>query len=115
MQPEVAKFTRILSYDRAGYGWSDLSSQPRTAEQAVSELRQLLKEAEIEPPYVLVGMSFSGLFTRLFAYNYPENESPQGVHIIADKSGHVIQLDDPELVIDVIRQVVEKVRCHSFP
>lgn len=72
VQPEVAKFTRILTYDRPGYGWSDASSEPRTAEQVVKELRQLLKEVEINPPYVLVGMSLSGLFTRLFAYHYPE-------------------------------------------
>ncbi|MBD2095530.1 alpha/beta hydrolase, partial [Trichocoleus sp. FACHB-591] len=72
VQPEVAKFTRVLTYDRAGYGWSDLSSEPRTAEQVVSELRQLLQKAEIEPPYVLVGMSLSGLFSRFFAYHYPE-------------------------------------------
>lgn len=258
VQPEVAKFTRILTYDRAGYGWSDLSSEPRTSEQVISELRQLLRKVEIEPPYVLVGMSLSGLFSRSFAYNYPEevvgmllvdvahekmyekaptewvefnkrleellirvfpflgriglfrllvtfdylplaaglfqkfppsvqplakaiysqtnfweafsqesvalsismnqveqarktkpfpeiplivlssgkpdfgitqevlqtlqelhtdlaNESPQGVHIVAHKSGHVIQLDDPELVINAIRQVVEKVRCSSTP
>ncbi|WP_129590207.1 alpha/beta fold hydrolase, partial [Gloeocapsopsis dulcis] len=72
VQPEVAKFTSILTYDRPGYGWSDPSSAPRTAEQAVNELRQLLKATEIEPPYVLVRMSSSGLSTRLFAYHYPE-------------------------------------------
>jgi len=258
VQSEVAKFTIILTYDRAGYGWSDLSSKPRTAEQVVGELRQLLREVEIEPAYVLVGMSLSGLFSRLFAYHYPEevagmvlvdvahekmyeetpvkwvelnkrlegllthvvpimgrigllrllvtfdsvpmaaglfqkfppsirplakalysqtqfgktfaqesaavsismnqvkqirqtkpfpdiplivlsagkpefditqdvlqklqelhadlaNESPQGVHIVAHESGHAIQLDKPELVIDAIRQVVEKVRCSSDP
>jgi pimeloyl-ACP methyl ester carboxylesterase len=258
VQPEVAKFTTILTYDRAGYGWSDLSSEPRTAEQVVGELRQLLREVEIESPYVLVGMSLSGLFSRLFAYHYPEevagmvlvdvahekmyedtpvewvelnkrlegllthvvpvmgrigllrllvtfdslpmaaglfqkfppsirplakalfsqtqfgrtfaqesaavsvsmnqvkqirqakafpdiplivlsagkpdfditqdvlqklqelhadlaHESPQGVHIVAPESGHAIQLDKPELVIDAIRQVVEKVRCSSDP
>jgi pimeloyl-ACP methyl ester carboxylesterase len=43
VQPEVAKFTKILTYDRAGYGWSDASSEPRTAEQVVGELRQLLR------------------------------------------------------------------------
>src|SRR4028118_426678 len=258
VQPEVAKFTRILTYDRAGYGWSDLSSEPRTAEQVVGELRQLLREVEIEPPYILVGMSLGGLFSRLFAYHYPEevagmvlvdvahermyedtpaewvelnkrlegllihvvpiigrigllrllvafdslpmaaglfqkfppsvrplakavysqtqfgktfaqesaavsismnqveqarqiktfpdiplivlsagkpdfditqevieklqelhaelaNQSPQGVHIIAHESGHAIQLDKPELVIDAIRQVIENVRCGSTP
>jgi pimeloyl-ACP methyl ester carboxylesterase len=257
VQPEVAKFTRILTYDRAGYGWSDVSSEPRTAEQVVSELRQLLREVEIEPPYVLVGMSLSGLFSRLFAHCYPKevagmvlvdvahermyeetpvewvelnqrleglltyvvpiiarigllrllvafdslpmaaglfqkfppsmqplakalysqtqfgktfaqesaavsvsmnqveqarkikpfpdiplivlssgkpdfditqdvlqklqelhadlaSESPQGIHIIAHESGHAIQLDNPELVVDAIRQVFEKVRCGSI-
>ena len=256
VQPEIAKLTRIVTYDRAGYGWSEISTEPRTAAQIVHELQQLLKEAGIAPPYILVGMSLSGLFTRLFAYQYPEevagmvlvdvtheriyeriptamvklnkrfdwlaihvlpimariglfrllvivdrlplasdlfkklpiamkstaqsiyaqtrfwqtlgkelaafpasiqqveqarstkpfpeiplivlssvkpdfggtqellqimqelhadlaNESPQGVQIIAQRSGHAIQLDDPELVIDAIRQVVEKVRCSS--
>lgn len=256
VQSEVAKFTRILTYDRAGLGWSEASSEPRTAEQIVSELRQLLRAVAVEPPYVLVGMSLGGLFTRLFAYHHPEdvagmvlvdvtheqmyedapvewvklnkrleellpyvmpiigrtgllrllvnfdslpmaagifqkfppsirslakalysqtefgktfaqesaavsvsmnqmeqtrqtkslpniplvvlsaekpdfdlspkvreklttlhadlaNESPQGVHIIANESGHAIQLDKPEIVIDAIRQVVEKVRCSS--
>jgi pimeloyl-ACP methyl ester carboxylesterase len=258
VQPEVAKFTKILTYDRAGYGWSDISSEPRTAEQVVNELRQLLREVEIEPPYILVGMSLGGLFSRLFAYHYPEevvgmvvvdaahermyegtpvewvelnkrlegllvhvvpimghigllrllvtfdslpfaaglfqkfppsirpvakalysqtqfgktfaqesaavsismnqveqvrkikrfpdiplivlssgkpdfditqdvlqklqelhtdlaNESSQGIHIVAHESGHAIQLDRPELVINAIRQVVEKVRCSSTP
>lgn len=41
------------------------------------------------------------------------NESLQGVHIIAHESGHAIHLDQPELVIDAIRQVVEKVCCSS--
>ncbi|MCU0541441.1 MAG: alpha/beta hydrolase [Oscillatoriaceae cyanobacterium Prado104] len=71
VQPEVAKFTTILTYDRAGYGWSDLSSQPRTAAQIINELRELLQAAGIAPPYVLVGMSLSGLFSRFFAYQYP--------------------------------------------
>ena len=43
------------------------------------------------------------------------NESPQGVHTITQESGHAIQLDQPELVIDAIRQVVAKVRCSSTP
>jgi pimeloyl-ACP methyl ester carboxylesterase len=61
-----------LIYDRAGYGWSDLSTKPRTSRQIVDELRQLLKQAGIKAPYILVGMSFGGLPVRLFAYEYPE-------------------------------------------
>lgn len=71
VQPEVAKFTQIVTYDRPGYGWSDLSTEPRTAQQVVDELRQLLHKTGIKPPYILVGMSLSGLFVRLFACQYP--------------------------------------------
>jgi pimeloyl-ACP methyl ester carboxylesterase len=72
VQTKVAKFTKILTYDRAGYGWSDLSTEPRTSVQIVNELRQLLTQAGIKAPYILVGMSFGGLPVRLFAYEYPE-------------------------------------------
>ncbi|TRU53157.1 MAG: alpha/beta hydrolase [Microcystis aeruginosa Ma_QC_Ca_00000000_S207] len=72
VQPEVAKFTRVCSYDRAGYGWSESSPAPRTSQQMVEELHALLHEAGIEGPYVLVGHSLGGLNARLFASQYPE-------------------------------------------
>jgi pimeloyl-ACP methyl ester carboxylesterase len=72
VQPEVAKFTQIVTYDRPGYGWSDLSPEPRTAHQVVDDLRKLLQNIGVTPPYILVGMSLSGIFTRYFAYQYPE-------------------------------------------
>jgi pimeloyl-ACP methyl ester carboxylesterase len=37
-------------------------------------------------------------------------QSSQGKRIVAEQSGHYIQLDQPELVIDAIREVVEAVR-----
>ncbi len=37
---------------------------------------------------------------------------PGGRHVIAARSGHYIQLDQPKLVIDAIRSVVEKARRH---
>ena len=42
VQPEVAKFTRVCSYDRAGSGWSDPGPAPRTSAQIVRELHTLL-------------------------------------------------------------------------
>src|SRR5580692_9072071 len=45
VQPEVAKFARVCSYDRAGDGWSDLGPGPRTMHQIVYELRTLLDRA----------------------------------------------------------------------
>ena len=45
VQPEVAKTTRVCSYDRAGFGWSELGPNPRSAVKIVSELHSLLQAA----------------------------------------------------------------------
>ncbi len=70
--PELSRFARVAAYDRAGLGWSDAGPEPRSAERIVSELRTLLQRAGIPPPYVLVGHSFGGLTTRLFAARFPD-------------------------------------------
>jgi pimeloyl-ACP methyl ester carboxylesterase len=70
VQPEVARFTRVCSYDRAGFGWSDPGALPRTAGRIADEFRTLLHRAGIEPPFVLVGHSFGGLVIRVFAGRY---------------------------------------------
>ena len=67
VQPEVARFTRACSYDRAGYGWSELGPEPRHAARIASELDRLLLHGGVPAPYVLVGHSFGGLVIRLFA------------------------------------------------
>lgn len=72
VQPEVARFATVCSYDRAGLGWSERGPQPRTAEAMVQELNTLLERAGVEPPYVLVGHSKGGLFVRLYAHQYPD-------------------------------------------
>jgi len=68
VQPEVAKFTRVCTYDRAGLGWSERSPQPRTITNIADELAALLVGAGVEPPYVLVGHSIGGLFARFYAH-----------------------------------------------
>lgn len=70
--PEVARFTTVCAYDRAGYGWSDPGPLPRTSSRIAAELHALLHHAEIEPPYVLVGHSFGGFNVRLFADYFPD-------------------------------------------
>lgn len=72
VQPEVAKTTRVCSYDRAGYGWSDPSPHPRTASWRVEELHTLLVNADVQGPYVLVGHSLGGMLVRVYAHNYPD-------------------------------------------
>lgn len=72
VQPEVAAFAHVCSYDRAGYAWSDAGPRPRTSHQIVEELHTLLKNAGIAGPYVLVGHSFGALNMDLYASLYPD-------------------------------------------
>jgi pimeloyl-ACP methyl ester carboxylesterase len=67
VQPDVARLTRVCSYDRAGFGWSDAGPMPRTAGRVADELRVLLDRAGVPPPFLLVGHSFGGLVMRIFA------------------------------------------------
>lgn len=69
---DVAAFTEAVIYDRAGLGDSDEVHGPRTSKQTVAELHTMLKNAGIEPPFILVGHSFGGLNVRLFASQFPE-------------------------------------------
>ena len=75
VEPGVAKFTRVCSYDRAGYAWSDAGPKPRTLAQLVYELHAVLASAGVQPPYVLVGASLGGLIARTFAATYPSEVS----------------------------------------
>jgi pimeloyl-ACP methyl ester carboxylesterase len=70
VQPEIAKFTRVCSYDRAGLGYSDPSSQPRTSKVIAEELHALLQAASITPPYVIVGHSMGGYDVRVYTSMY---------------------------------------------
>jgi pimeloyl-ACP methyl ester carboxylesterase len=72
VQPEVAKTTRICTYDRAGMGWSESSPQPRTAQEFAKELHTLLAKANEPGPYVLVGHSLGGYTVRVYAQDYPQ-------------------------------------------
>lgn len=67
VQAEVAKFARVVTYDRAGLGWSDMTRAPVTPESIFHDLRTALELTGVVPPYVFVGHSFGGLVAQLFA------------------------------------------------
>jgi pimeloyl-ACP methyl ester carboxylesterase len=75
VQPKISEHTLVCSYDRAGIGWSDESSNKRTCQNMVDELHMLLHKAEIPAPYVLVGHSLGGINARLYASKYPNEVS----------------------------------------
>ena len=70
VQPQIAQFTRVCSYDRAGLGYSDSSPRPRTSKDIAEELHTLLHNVGISPPYILVGHSMGGYDVRLYTSLY---------------------------------------------
>jgi pimeloyl-ACP methyl ester carboxylesterase len=70
VQGAVARTTRVCSYDRAGYVWSEPSPGPRDAKHIAVELHRLLRAAGIGGPYVLVGHSMGGVYVREYAALY---------------------------------------------
>ena len=73
VQPALSKTTRVCSYDRAGFGWSDLQPAPRDADRITDQLHTLLTQAGIKGPIVLMGHSIAGLYIRDYATRYPQN------------------------------------------
>lgn len=71
VQPEIAAFTRVCAYDRAGFAWSDAASSPRTFDRIVDELASILDRVAAGEPCVLVGHSFGSFVVRGYAARHP--------------------------------------------
>ena len=72
VQPEVATFTQVCSYDRAGMGYSDPGPSPRTARRIARELHDLIDRGGIGSPAILAGASLGGFSVRVLASEHPE-------------------------------------------
>lgn len=70
VQPEVARWTRACSYDRAGAGFSDPGRMPRSSLRIAAELHGALHRAGVVGPYILVGHAFGGDNVRTYAQRY---------------------------------------------
>jgi pimeloyl-ACP methyl ester carboxylesterase len=73
VQNPVSRFTRVCTYDRAGYAWSEPGPKPRTFAQLNLELRDALSKLGERVPFVLVGHSYGGPVVRNFAASYPND------------------------------------------
>jgi pimeloyl-ACP methyl ester carboxylesterase len=72
VQPELSKITRVCSYDRAGFGRSSARPGTRDADHIAGELHDLLIQAGITGPIILMGHSIGGLYIRDYAALYPQ-------------------------------------------
>jgi pimeloyl-ACP methyl ester carboxylesterase len=72
IQDRLASLTTVVTYDRAGLGCSDRAPLPRTLQDRVDDLEAMLARIGLEPPYVLVGLSYGGPLIRLFAHRHPD-------------------------------------------
>ena len=75
VEPEIARFTRVCIYDRAGYGWSDPSPRPRIPSVMAEELHTLLHAAGEKPPFILTAHSYGSFPAVMFAHLYPSEVS----------------------------------------
>ena len=71
LQERIAGVTRVITYNRAGYGQSEPGPVPRDCGREAEELKALLEKASIQGPYVLVGHSLGGLNMQVYASKYP--------------------------------------------
>ncbi len=92
VQPEVAKFSTVCTYDVSGMAWSDPGPE-LTCRQRVSEVHKLIRAAPVKTPVVLVGLSIGACVARLYASEYPADVAGM---VIVD---HAFSPDrDPESV-----------------
>jgi pimeloyl-ACP methyl ester carboxylesterase len=99
-----------MAYDRAGQGWSDVSPNPRTPVHLAGELKALLGKLDLHPPYILVGHSFGGLLTLIYAGCHPEEVA--GIVLI--DSTHVDEYDPFPDLDKFVSQTAMGVRLLKF-
>ena len=115
VQPEVARTTRVCSYDRAGVGWSELQPGLRDAQNITDELHLLLQQAGENAPLVLVGASVGGLYARQFVADYPsevaglvfvDSSSPEQIYAIPGSaySAELIRQKHREVMLEWWKQ-----------
>jgi pimeloyl-ACP methyl ester carboxylesterase len=76
----ISKQVCTVTYDRAGIGKSEDTSRKRTVPNLVEELRTMLKNEGLDPPYILVAHSMGSYMARYFATYH--SEEIQGMLLI---------------------------------
>jgi pimeloyl-ACP methyl ester carboxylesterase len=95
VQDDVAQFTRVCSYDRAGYGWSEPVDEEINPKQVAKMLHTLLENGGEKPPYLMVGHSFGGVIVRTFTAEYPDEVV--GMVLVDSSHENQFQQSPPEI------------------
>lgn len=69
---EISKTSAIFSYNRSRIGESENDGIPPTTKHIVDNLRKMLLQKGLEPPYLLVSHSFGGAYIRSYASYYTD-------------------------------------------
>ena len=72
---KLSKDYKVVVLEYFGYSGSDITSDERTNKAMVQEIRTALCKLNINPPYILMPHSMSGLYSLYYANNYPSEVS----------------------------------------
>jgi pimeloyl-ACP methyl ester carboxylesterase len=73
VMPRIARITRVCAWDRAGYAWSDSSSHFEEFPAVAEDMRELLRQTGIQPPWILAGHAMGALYARDYQHRHPED------------------------------------------
>jgi pimeloyl-ACP methyl ester carboxylesterase len=111
LDPSVRQFARATAFRAAGY--QAAADEIMHIRESVSEVRSLRRTLTI-PVVVVTGARGADETWRRLQQDLT-SLSERGCLMIARQSGHVVQVDQPEIVVDAIRTVVETTRGHDVP
>jgi len=72
LMQDLAKSHTVVCIEYFGYGFSDKTDTPRTNENYTEEIRESLSLLGLQPPYILLPYSASGIYAEYYAATYPE-------------------------------------------
>ena len=110
---KIAAFTRTCWYDRAGVGWSDPPSSPRTSASIARDLHEMLTRAGVPPPYVMMGGSVGGEYVRIYTARYPADVASL---VLLDSA--VPDMREPEFTLAPVNRISGSTRhliCMALP
>ena len=138
LYPAIEQLGTVLAWNRFGIEGSDAPARIQSGALVIASVRELLRYAALDPPWVLVGHSLGGLYANLFARLHPgevagvlllEATHPRDPEVLRMDEAHVLRslrkvLQLPEGVfrenlhseIEAVGHVVDEVQAAgAFP